>query len=82
MADKQHQALHRVKARFVLHLHPSLMQDVMGGVHEQLDAGVLRCGCVGCPGAVGRRPGPPCMACDASMQLSEGLCSSPRPNTQ
>lgn len=35
-------ALQTVTARFTLHLHPSKTQDVMGGVREQLNLGLLR----------------------------------------
>jgi hypothetical protein len=35
-------ALSTVSARFTLHLHPSKTQDVMEGVREQLDMGLLR----------------------------------------
>lgn len=35
-------ALATVTARFTLHLHPSKAQDVMEGVREQLNLGLLR----------------------------------------
>ena len=35
-------ALATVAARFTLHLHPSKTQDIMGGVREQLNLGLMR----------------------------------------
>jgi hypothetical protein len=35
-------ALSTVTARFTLHLHPSKTQEVMEGVREQLNLGLLR----------------------------------------
>jgi hypothetical protein len=35
-------ALSTVTAHFTLHLHPSRTQDVMEGVREQLNLGLLR----------------------------------------
>jgi len=39
---KNSHALSTVTARFTLHLHPSKTQDVMEGVREQLNMGLLR----------------------------------------